>query len=185
MRDPRRDEGLDLYEILEVSPKASQEVIQAAYRVLARNAHPDRNTGAEAEQRIRQINAAYEVLSEPAQRARYDLELARARRRERQLASAAAEAGAPQRPSAGHTRVRVLPARQAVVRARADTGSGVSFHTIVMLFAVAAAAAILAVFVWMTIDAATSDEKIVPQPQPVFTRPLMDQPARLVDQPGR
>jgi len=44
-REARRDEAPDLYEILQVSPRASDGVIHAAYRVLARNSHPDRHAG--------------------------------------------------------------------------------------------------------------------------------------------
>jgi len=63
MSETRRDELPDHYETLEVSPRASYEVIQAAYRVLARNAHPDRNPASDADVRIRHINAAYAVLT--------------------------------------------------------------------------------------------------------------------------
>jgi len=78
-----RHEFIDLYELLEVSPRASVDVIQAAYRILARNYHPDVNASAEAGVRIRQLNAAYKVLSNAQDRARYDLECARMRRNER------------------------------------------------------------------------------------------------------
>ncbi len=79
-REPARNSINDLYEILEVSPHASQDVIHAAYRVLARNIHPDHNASFEAESIMRKLNAAYEVLKDPEQRARYDLESSRARR---------------------------------------------------------------------------------------------------------
>jgi len=78
--DTRGPEVVDLYELLEVSPRASQVVIQAAYRALVRNYHPDINTSADAAQRIRKLNAAYSVLSDTQARARYDLECVRARR---------------------------------------------------------------------------------------------------------
>lgn len=81
------DVGLkDLYALLEVSPDASQEVIQAAYHVLARTWHPDVNASPQAAGRIRELNHAYEVLGDTQQRASYDLERARARRRERSIA---------------------------------------------------------------------------------------------------
>ncbi len=62
----------DYYEVLEVSRKASQEVIEAAYRRLARKHHPDCNTSDDAAERMRQINAAFDVLGSPVKRSRYD-----------------------------------------------------------------------------------------------------------------
>jgi curved DNA-binding protein CbpA len=81
--EPRRNEQEDLYELLEISPRASYEVIHAAYRVLARAYHPDVNASDAAAHRIRRLNAAYHVLSDPEGRARYDLECSRAHRFER------------------------------------------------------------------------------------------------------
>jgi curved DNA-binding protein CbpA len=80
-REPARNSGNDLYEILEVSPRASQDVIHAAYRVLARNIHPDHNASFDAASTMRTLNAAYEVLKDPVRRARYDFECNRTRRR--------------------------------------------------------------------------------------------------------
>ena len=62
----------DFYRILQVDPSAHDDVIQAAYRRLALRYHPDRNPSAEAARVMTRINAAYEVLSDPARRARYD-----------------------------------------------------------------------------------------------------------------
>src|SRR5688572_25669057 len=62
----------DLYELLQVSPRASEGVIQAAYRVLARAYHPDVNDGPDTVRVMRRLNAAYAVLSDPKRRARYD-----------------------------------------------------------------------------------------------------------------
>src|SRR5258708_3104215 len=100
MPESSRHEPLDLYELPEVSPQASPHVIQAAYRTLARASHPDRNAASNAEQRIRQLNAAYEVLSVPERRARYDLACARARRHER-LANSPNPVAASGAPSVG------------------------------------------------------------------------------------
>ena len=63
----------DLYQILGVPRDASQTDIKKAYRKLAIQYHPDNNKGnAEAETTFKKINAAYEVLSDPDKRARYD-----------------------------------------------------------------------------------------------------------------
>jgi hypothetical protein len=70
-----------LYEILQVSSTASPEVIQAAYRVLARIYHPDVSTAADAERQTRRLNAAHDILSDPGRRAAYDASRALAARR--------------------------------------------------------------------------------------------------------
>lgn len=67
------------YEVLGVSPKSEQEVIEGAYRALIRKYHPDR---AGDNDRIRDINAAYDILRDPARRKVYDEKLNSAVRRE-------------------------------------------------------------------------------------------------------
>lgn len=62
----------DYYEILQVHPRAEPEVIEAAYRRLARLYHPDVSRRPDAGERMRQINLAYEVLSDPQKRRAYD-----------------------------------------------------------------------------------------------------------------
>jgi curved DNA-binding protein len=62
----------DFYEMLGVGRGASPAEVQRAYRRLARRYHPDVNTDPTAEQRFRAVTAAYEVLSDPVRRARYD-----------------------------------------------------------------------------------------------------------------
>ncbi|EON23628.1 chaperone protein DnaJ [Nocardioides sp. CF8] len=62
----------DFYEVLGVSRDADPAEIQRAYRRLARQNHPDVNKQAGAEERFKDIAEAYDVLSDPEQRRRYD-----------------------------------------------------------------------------------------------------------------
>lgn len=62
----------DYYEVLGVPRTASEEEIRKAFRRLALRYHPDRNKSPEAEERFKEINEAYQVLSDPEKRARYD-----------------------------------------------------------------------------------------------------------------
>ena len=68
--------AVNLYEQLEVSPRASAPVIKAAYRCLVQIHHPDKNPDDPvAADRLVQINHAYSVLSEQTKRADYDRQL--------------------------------------------------------------------------------------------------------------
>jgi molecular chaperone DnaJ len=62
----------DYYDILGISRNASVDEIKAAFRKLARQYHPDVSKEPDAEERFKEINEAYGVLSDPDKRARYD-----------------------------------------------------------------------------------------------------------------
>src|SRR5919107_1236854 len=66
-------EKVDLYKVLETSKEASQDEIRRSYRRLARKYHPDANPGdRKTEERFKEIQQAYEVLSKPEKRREYD-----------------------------------------------------------------------------------------------------------------
>jgi curved DNA-binding protein CbpA len=64
----------DHYRVLSIAPDASDEEIKEAYRKLALQYHPDRNPASQdASQKMKEINAAYAVLSDPLKRVEYDI----------------------------------------------------------------------------------------------------------------
>ncbi len=105
--------GLDPYKVLQVDPEAEDEVIQAAYRRLARKYHPDVAVGPDGAARMAAINAAWEVLRDPDRRAAHDLA--------RRVAARAAER-APSAPAAPSTSAR--PGRAAGGGPTAGSGGG-------------------------------------------------------------
>jgi len=66
----------DYYQILGISPRATQLEIKRSFRKLAVLYHPDKNNSADSEDRFKEINRAYEVLNDPEKRAQYDISLA-------------------------------------------------------------------------------------------------------------
>lgn len=77
-----------LYEILEVSENASEEIIEKAYKVLAKKYHPDlQEVGKkrEAEEKMKKINEAYDILGNIEKRSKYDEELKQKRKIEKEM----------------------------------------------------------------------------------------------------
>ena len=63
----------DLYDILNISKKASAAEIKTAFRTLAKKNHPDLHPGdKKTEQQFKKINSAYKLLSDPEKRKKYD-----------------------------------------------------------------------------------------------------------------
>jgi DnaJ-like protein len=90
----------DLYKVLQVDSEAEDEVIQAAYRRLAQKYHPDRQPGVDGEARMVAINAAWEVLRDPARRAEYDASRSAAARAAHTTPAPAPPGSSPARGSA-------------------------------------------------------------------------------------
>ena len=66
-------EKRDYYEVIGVPKTASEDEIKKAYRKLAKKYHPDLNpNNKEAEAKFKEVNDAYEVLSDPEKKAKYD-----------------------------------------------------------------------------------------------------------------
>jgi curved DNA-binding protein len=81
----------DYYEELGVPRDAEQDAIRRSYRKLARKLHPDLNSDSDAEDRFKELGEAYEVLSDPDKRERYDRLGANWRQREQEAPDASFE----------------------------------------------------------------------------------------------
>ena len=114
-----RDSTKNYYEILHLHPSAPAEVIEAAYRRLARLYHPDVNQSAEAHDLMVQINLAYGVLSDPEKRADYD------KLRETQSTSSSRSQDSEPRANYGNR-----PSERPSPRGRAGTDKAVEFITL-------------------------------------------------------
>ena len=85
------DTTVDYYEALQVNQSADLETVHRVYRFLAQRFHPD-NRESGNDTRFREILAAYTVISDPEQRARYDIAYERQRNNRWRLVSAGANA---------------------------------------------------------------------------------------------
>lgn len=65
------------YKVLKVDPTADQEIITAVYRAMCKKYHPDVNKSPDAQARMQQINRAYDMLKDPAERTKIDADLAK------------------------------------------------------------------------------------------------------------
>jgi curved DNA-binding protein CbpA len=73
---------ISAYDVLGVGARSDRGEIRAAYVNLAKQLHPDRNAGSvQAEQRLREVNQAYELLKDPKRRSAYDQLLQQSRGR--------------------------------------------------------------------------------------------------------
>ncbi len=106
------------YQILEVEPDASDEKIKEQYLILVQAWHPDKFSKADqkarAEERVKQINAAYDVLKSPQKRAAYDQQL--------QSSKKAAAKQAPVQQTAPPPPRRPVPARPIMKRSVRSKG---------------------------------------------------------------
>ena len=74
-------EKRDYYEVLGLQKGASEDEIKKAFRKMAMKYHPDKNPGnKEAEEKFKEVNEAYSVLSDPDKKSKYDRFWARLRR---------------------------------------------------------------------------------------------------------
>lgn len=115
----------DPYKVLQVDPEAEDEVIEAAYRRLARKYHPDVSPDSESHERMIAINQAWEVLKDPARRAAHDRTRARSKGAAAWVAAADAQArtaGNPPATSGGHGQAGPQ-ARQSASQPAAGPGS--------------------------------------------------------------
>lgn len=73
MSEIRRKPEIDYYKVLQVDTEAEPEVVEAAYRALSKKYHPDVNQSPESQNKMAQINTAYDVLGDASKRRDYNL----------------------------------------------------------------------------------------------------------------
>ncbi len=128
MTDDRLDQ-LDYYDLLQVDPGASTEQVRQAFHAFARKFHPDRFAGAPDEKQARAAHIyrrgaeAYRVLSDPGQRATYDVQLGQGKRRYDAEAARKERLNSPEPLTAG-PQVRSARARPFVEKAREALEAG-------------------------------------------------------------
>ena len=108
------------YEVLQVSPGASPEVIRAAYHALARAYHPDVARSRHSTGRMQQLNAAYAALSDPVRRAQYAAQYRRAER-----LPSDGQSPSPRRPTATADQAGIAPRPRAANRSAIVLGAAV------------------------------------------------------------
>lgn len=108
----------DPYKVLQVDPEAEDEVIEAAYRRLARKYHPDVAQGPDAQERMVRINQAWEMLKDATKRAAVD------RARTRSATTAARAASAEARSRAAAQAAQAAQPRQSAAYARQQQPTG-------------------------------------------------------------
>jgi curved DNA-binding protein CbpA len=114
----------DYYQILEVPPDAPQDMIKEQYRFLVHAWHPDKFPNPaqkiKAEEKIKEINTAYEILRNPAKRAEYDRNSRLSRLEQEQKYRRQEEAKAAQRRAEDERRKREEAAHQKEEKSRKD-----------------------------------------------------------------
>ena len=73
MKEPKKSKTW--YDVLQIVPDANQEMVVSGYKTLSKIYHPDKNKAPEATKQMQAINRAYEILSNPEKRAKYDKHL--------------------------------------------------------------------------------------------------------------
>jgi curved DNA-binding protein CbpA len=134
----RGERSPDYYEILQVSPHATTEVIHAAYRALARIYHPDINTSPATPEIMRRVNFAYETLKDPTRRAAYNVKRARSMADHRVAAATpgrALRSRPTPSPAAGRSSTEASELRVPATRARLAIAAVIA--TIVLLIVLA------------------------------------------------
>jgi curved DNA-binding protein CbpA len=121
-------DAFDPYKTLQVDPEAEDEVIQAAYRRLARKYHPDVAPGAEPAARMAAINAAWELLGDPVKRALYDRERAAQARAASRTSAAAAPPSSSSMPPAAPASAAPKPGPRPPEEVSGNWTSGRSTH---------------------------------------------------------